>query len=150
MPASAPAQLLRVALKLIVIGFASLFMGFLLTPATWKHREPVPTYLEQVLASRSAIELDLPSTATAVPFDRSPRALVALDVHIGPGVNYQVIGSLPRGAQLDLVGRDASSQWVAVAFAGGTKINGWVPSLSVAGVPDVKALPLAPVTFLPK
>lgn len=149
MPASAPAQLLRVVLKLTVIGFAALFMGFLLTPAGARRRDSGQTHLSEVLAARSDAGLDDSPVATPTPSGRSPMALIALDVHIGPGVNYQVVGSLPRGAKLDVIGRDASSQWIAIAFAGGTKINGWVPSQSVSGVSDIKSLPLAPVTLLP-
>ena len=147
MPASAPAALLRVVLKLIAIGFAGLFMGFALTPETWNHHDSSPPRYSEVEALRTFVA-DVP-TAIPMPIDNSPRTTIALDVHIGPGVNYQIIGSVPRGAKLDVIGRDASSQWLAVAFAGGTKLNGWVPVQSVAGIKDLKSLSLAPVTLLP-
>jgi len=146
MPLPSPAQLLGVVLKLIVIGFSSLFMGFLLTPATWHRPKTPPTYVADVQSYRDAV----PEVAPAVtPTPVVPRSLATLDVRIGPSAGYVVIGSLPRGAKLEVVGRDPTGDWLAIVFSSGSGFNGWVPGLQVTDAPDLNTLPLAPVTFLP-
>ncbi len=80
----------------------------------------------------------------------APRAVVALDLYLGPSEDYQVIGVVHRGAILEIVGRDPSGEWLAVAVAPAASLYGWVPRAGVRSAPDAASLPIKPVAFLPR
>lgn len=79
-----------------------------------------------------------------------PRALSALNVRIGPGESYVIIGQLPRGGRLDIVGRDQTGVWLAVNFTPDSKLNGWIQASKVSGLESASSLPVAPITLLPR
>jgi uncharacterized protein YraI len=71
-----------------------------------------------------------------------------VEVRIGPSSDYVVIAQLPTSARLQIVGRDATSKWIAIVFAPFTGLNGWIEASAVAGQLDVAGLEIAPVTLL--
>jgi hypothetical protein len=48
--------------------------------------------------------------------DSRPRTLNVAGVHMGPSHDFGVLGMLARDQALDIVGRDASSKWLAIHF----------------------------------
>lgn len=83
------------------------------------------------------------------PEPTGPSALTTLDVRVGPGEGYVVVGLLPRGARLDVVGRDETARWLAIVFTPGSAFHGWVPVSRVEGIVNVAALQVASVTIPP-
>ncbi len=68
-----------------------------------------------------------------------------LNVRTGPGVAYPIISALSRGDTVEVVGKNATSDWLQIAYNGG---KGWVAAAyvdltgSLAEVPEVAAPPL--------
>jgi hypothetical protein len=53
---------------------------------------------------------------------------------------------LPGGARVEVVGRNETGAWIAIALSPGSKLTGWVEASMVSGIADVKGLQLAPMT----
>ncbi len=72
-------------------------------------------------------------------------------VYMGPSDSiYPVLGVSPANAELDVVGRDKSGQWVAISFPAAAQLHGWIPAARVTGLGDVNSLPLASLTPIQK
>ncbi|MEW5957535.1 MAG: SH3 domain-containing protein [Chloroflexota bacterium] len=86
----------------------------------------------------------LPSTATPLPLPQVASA-VTVNVRSGPGTNYPVIGSLPPGVSVAVVGRNEGSTWWQIQGPDGS--TGWVAGAVVqasnvgAGIPVAAAPP---------
>ncbi|MPZ49342.1 MAG: hypothetical protein GEU75_08600 [Dehalococcoidia bacterium] len=91
----------------------------------------------------------LPPGTTATP-DARPRTRTAVDVHLGPGGAFAVVGIFPRGEAVDVVGRDADSQWVAIRFPPGSTARGWVLVSNLEGVAGLDRLSVVLPTPLPR
>jgi uncharacterized protein YgiM (DUF1202 family) len=118
-------------------------------------------YLVAVLAfsqpslSSSADSTPVAEVAAAVAYPAAevtpaapagPTALTTLNVYVGPGELYQIVGLVAKGARLEVVGRDQEGDWLAIVFSRGSSLHGWVPRERVLGV-EVAQLPVAPVTI---
>lgn len=69
-----------------------------------------------------------------------------VNIRSGPGTDYEVVGSLPAGQSLEIIGRNADSTWWQVSTPNGT---GWLAA-SVTTVSNVdENIPLAEVPPLP-
>ena len=88
------------------------------------------------------------ATPTPTPTPVVPRTTNIVNVYIGPGTGYQVIGLLPRSAKLEVIGRDDSGAWLAIVFSVGSRLTGWIPVTTVSGLDDVSALAPAEVTLI--
>ncbi len=79
------------------------------------------------------------TTAPATPTSQSGSltALQNANLRGGPDTTYEIVGSLNAGDQADVVGRDASGNWLVVQ-AGGKQ--GWIARALVAFSGDVNAL----------
>jgi uncharacterized protein YgiM (DUF1202 family) len=68
----------------------------------------------------------------------------AANIRRGPGLEYNLVGGLLKGATTDIYGRDQSGNWLYVAIPNQPGQFGWVTSLSayvtVAG--NIQSLPL--------
>lgn len=67
--------------------------------------------------------------AQAGPLDQgnSPRAVVnspLVNIRTGPGVDYEVVATVERGAEYDITGRDSSGEWWAICCVEGQ--GAWV------------------------
>jgi hypothetical protein len=82
--------------------------------------------------------------------ERPVRTTTTLDVRLGPGQGFAIIGSLGRGEAIEVVGRDAEGQWVAIRFPPGSVARGWVPVSAVENLNDVDALAIVLPTPLPR
>jgi hypothetical protein len=87
-----------------------------------------------------------PPGVAVTPAATEPRAARVLDVRLGPGDGYAIVGLVPRGGQVEVVGRDQSGEWLAISFNPGSKLQGWVPSAAIAGLGDVAALRVVPLS----
>jgi hypothetical protein len=90
-----------------------------------------------------------PAGATATP-DLRPRTKAAQDVYVGPGTAFAVVGILAREEAVEVVGRSADSNWVAIRFPPGSPGRGWLPVGQLEGVTNLEALAVALPTPLPR
>lgn len=98
----------------------------------------------------TAPDLSLPpaySKPLKIPL--GPHASTTLQLHIGPSEDYVVLGILPAGARLEVVGRDESSEWLAVVFPPNSTFRAWLPVSQAGGLIEVEKLPIEPVRLLP-
>jgi uncharacterized protein YgiM (DUF1202 family) len=100
------------------------------------------------------VEVPVFVTGTPLPAgeDRpNVRANAALAVRVGPGESFATLGTLSRGDQVDVVGRDFDSKWLAIRFPLGSNARGWIPATSVDGLAEsnVKTLAVLLPTPLP-
>ena len=89
---------------------------------------------------RVATPTPLPSATLTPTPEAKVRTGTALDVRLGPGEAFAVIGLLPGGETLEVVGRDAAAEWLAIRFPPGSAGRGWVPVDGVVGLTRVEAL----------
>ncbi|HXH22310.1 MAG TPA: SH3 domain-containing protein [Dehalococcoidia bacterium] len=91
------------------------------------------------------------ATSTAAPAVESrPRAKTALDVRLGPGNGFAVVGVLAKGDSVEVTGRDDAGEWLAIRFPPGSSGRGWIPVTSVDEPPDVTRLAVLLPTPLPR
>jgi uncharacterized protein YgiM (DUF1202 family) len=100
------------------------------------------------------VEVPVYVTGTPLPRGEDPpnvRANAALAVRVGPGESFATLGTLSRGDQVDVVGRDFESKWLAIRFPLGSNSRGWIPAASVDGLAEsnVKTLAVLLPTPLP-
>lgn len=98
------------------------------------------------------IEPDLPvlnGTVLATP-DSRPRTRSALDVRLGPGDGFAIVGLLARGESVEVVGRDNDAMWLAIRFPPGSAARGWIPVSGVDALSELARLPVALATPLPR
>ncbi len=80
-----------------------------------------------------------PNPALGATATRGPQARTkaALDVRLGPGSAFAIIGVIAKDEALEIVGRDHNGEWLAVRFPPGSTARGWLP---VSGVQDLTGL----------
>jgi len=92
------------------------------------------------------------ATMTPTPAGVSATTKETSNFHGGPGVRYPVLGQLPGGQTVNVIGINATGNWLLVIFAGR---RGWVAldRVSVGGnlqtLPVVAAPPLPTATLQP-
>jgi len=64
------------------------------------------------------------ATPTPTPLNVARVLLQGLNFRSGPGVGYPIIGNLPLGTKLVVIGQSANAYWIRVQLADGT--DGWV------------------------
>jgi hypothetical protein len=106
--------------------------------------EPAP------LVFISATQTPAPSIEVTGTPEPRPRATVALDVRLGPGNGFAIIGLLNRGESVEIVGRDDDAEWIAIRFPPGSTARGWVPVSSLEGVTGLDVLAVVLPTPLPR
>jgi hypothetical protein len=104
-------------------------------------------------AGSAVIQPDEPAVASTTPAataEARPRAKTALDVRLGPGNGFAVVGVLARGDSVEVVGRDNASEWLAIRFPPGSSGRGWIPVTAVDEPPDPARLAVVIPTPLPR
>ena len=73
----------------------------------------------------------------------SGRVQTTTTMRNGPGATYAILGTIPSGAVVSIVGRNEDEAWLQVTYPAGSQLRGWVParSLNVSG--DVSRLAIA-------
>jgi hypothetical protein len=111
-------------------------------------RENQPTAAGAVVAP--TIALALTPTSTATPVLPRARTKGQLDVRLGPGPAFAIIGIMQRGEAVEIVGRDAAGGWVAVRFPPGSVAQGWVAVDQLEGVTGLDEMAVVLPTPLPR
>ncbi|PWH20682.1 MAG: hypothetical protein DDG58_01525 [Ardenticatenia bacterium] len=85
--------------------------------------EPVMLFLVVVPAPTEP-----PLTATPTPEETGALAIttVALNVRQGPGQHYPILGLVPPGTKLRIVGKNPEATWWQVVYPEGSEGRGWV------------------------
>ena len=74
-----------------------------------------------------------------------PAQGVRLRVRSGPGASYPIVARLANGQAVNVLGRDASSKWLLVEFAGPGGDVGWISANYAAANTPVAQLPVSSV-----
>jgi hypothetical protein len=88
-------------------------------------------------------------TVTPAP-DARARTKTALDVKLGPGEAFAVIGTISRGEAVEVDGRDADSKWVSIRFPPGSLGRGWIPVAQLDGLSEPERFAVVLPTPLPR
>ncbi|MCK6629539.1 MAG: FHA domain-containing protein [Anaerolineae bacterium] len=148
-------------------GQATLTASFQWTP-------PAPgTYTLEVKAFNSEGQVSVPTTVTVnagannagdetptptvptetpsptVPANPSLTTKTDLNVRSGPGIQYDLLGLLPAGVTVEIIGRDDTRQWWQIRFSPAADGIGWVaadPAFSTTANVDNVAVAQAPPT----
>jgi uncharacterized protein YgiM (DUF1202 family) len=78
-----------------------------------------------------------------------PYAARVLDLYEGPSEDYDVIGTVGKGASLEVVGKSEDGGWLAVSVRPASPLYVWVRPWDVANRPDMSALPVKPAVLVP-
>ena len=113
-----------------------------LSPQAERDTPPAPLAEREDVKSR--VEVANEGSDTGISFYTNR----GVEVRIGPGSGYDVIGLLPEDARLQIVGRDASARWIGIVFAPYTGLTGWVEASAITGGLDVAGLNVTPPTPL--
>jgi uncharacterized protein YgiM (DUF1202 family) len=80
--------------------------------------------LAQTQQETATPTLEPRATSTSEPVDTTPKVTASnssVNLRTGPGLNYDVMGVLPQGQSLEIVGRNDDSTWWQVATADGLR-----------------------------
>lgn len=83
------------------------------------------------------------------PVDLASRASEVLNLYVGPSEDHAILGVVPKGGRLDVVGRDESGAWLAVLIAPASKMYAWAPAAQVSNPPSLATLPVKPFVPIP-
>jgi hypothetical protein len=86
-----------------------------------------------------------PEHVSPAPSPAGPRAGRVVALYEGPSTEYPVLATLPRGARVEVVGRSADGEWLALSVAPGSPLYGWAPRTSIIDAPAASSLPLKPI-----
>ncbi|HXH20603.1 MAG TPA: hypothetical protein VNN10_01145 [Dehalococcoidia bacterium] len=128
----------------VLLGAAALVALYLLSSPAATTADP------ESGVTRATNAVEPPASAPAPAPWTGPRAARTADLRLGPSDDYVVLGVLPRGAKLEVVGASEDGLWIAVAVAPGSSLYGWLKGADVTGAPDAASLPIKPVRLLPE
>jgi uncharacterized protein YraI len=115
------------------------------TAATLAYQQALALAVQDPSQARNALQ-QLQHTATPTPvIEAAPTPFVQvqtdnLNVRLGPGTDYPILGQLSAGSQLALLGRNETSDWLVVCCIDDKP--GWVAARLVSTTADVMALPV--------
>lgn len=64
-------------------------------------------------------------------------------IRSGPGSSYDILGTVPRGALVSVVGRDEDQAWLQVSYPPGSELLGWVSIAFIEVSGDISQLVVA-------
>lgn len=118
------------------------------TPEATATRPFRPTFTPTVVSTDTPIPTDTPlptDTPTPLPTDtptpEAPMAVVIGDeesnLRAGPGTNYDTVGQVARGTELEIVAKNAAGDWYQVCCVDGQQ--GWIVArlVEVTGDPNL-------------
>ncbi len=124
-------------------GFIGVLLGLLAFGLVKRHDDTQPA-LAQVQMTATSVANGVTPTPEA-----KPKTKVALDVRLGPGTAFAVVGTIARGGEVEPVGRDTGSDWIAIRFPQGSSARGWVQVSDIDNLSDVDRLAVVQPTPLP-
>jgi uncharacterized protein YraI len=90
-----------------------------------------------------------PTPQVQVTPDGRPRTKDGGNVYLGPGLAFAIVGTVSRGEPIEIVGRDAESQWVAIRFPPNSSARGWISADTVDGLTSLERFTVVAPTPLP-
>jgi hypothetical protein len=83
------------------------------------------------------------------------RSVAAATLREGPGLDYAAISELPRGQEVEVIGKNTDARWFMIYYPPGSSLKGWVPAtaLNVAAnrvdqIPEVDVTPIVRPTVI--
>jgi hypothetical protein len=125
--------------------FMGVMLGLVALAMVRGEAEVIPAAAAVTEPSPTVVAL---STATLAEPKAKTRA--ALDVRLGPGDAFAVVGTIARGSEIEAVGRDQTGNWVAVRFPPGSSARGWLPVSEIENLSEVESLAVVAPTPLPR
>jgi Flp pilus assembly protein CpaB len=111
---------------------------------------PAATATPAVEPTSAPLPTASPTVTTAPGVVVKPGPAQALNVRSGPGLGYEIVGTLAAGVRLEPVGRNAGGDWLAVCCVAANgnpagRAVGWVLAQMVdVGGLDISTLPVLP------
>ena len=99
---------------------------------------------EPTVKAEPTVEAEPTVGLTATEGTSQPRAVVTndtLNIRSGPGTGYPIVGTLKRGDEVTVTGRNKAGTWLAITTEGG--LEGWVYADYTSMEPAVESLPVA-------
>jgi uncharacterized protein YraI len=101
--------------------------------------------------SSPAVRVDLTSSPSAEGNDEEARtgaamtgkATATITVRSGPGSNYQVLGTLPKDKEVEIIGQSGEGEWLEVYFLPPSRLTGWVASSLIDMSGDLALVPVS-------
>jgi len=84
-----------------------------------------------------------PTRTPALLEGMAGRALSILTVRAGPAVGYISLGTAPRDAELDVVGKNEEGSWLEISYPPRSRLTGWVAADGVELEGSLASLPVA-------
>ncbi|HEX5139729.1 MAG TPA: SH3 domain-containing protein [Dehalococcoidia bacterium] len=119
------------------------FVGVLLALLAVAVARPEDTKAEQTAIVSPTAQATTASGGPIASPTPTVRTKAALEVHIGPGSAYAVVGTVPRNDPVDVLGKSTSEDWVAIRFPPGSTARGWVEADDLSGLSDTQLDKLA-------
>lgn len=96
----------------------------------------------------TAAPVAFPAAATTVPSGRVTAPL-GVNIRVGPGTQFPIVGIAPQGAEGEIIGRSVDGLWWAVSVPSAPNSLGWVAAAYVEAT-NVDAVPVMPTPPLPE
>ncbi len=71
------------------------------------------------------------------------RILTTASTHNGPATSYAILGTIPNGAVVSIIGRNEDETWLQVIYPPGSQLRGWVNASFVEVTGDISQLVVA-------
>ncbi|HEX5370294.1 MAG TPA: CARDB domain-containing protein [Dehalococcoidia bacterium] len=118
-----------------VIGFGvGSFVGVALALLAVALAKPAPTVTESIIEITATPAPTLAPSAPTPTATPSVRTTASIEVRIGPGEAFAIIGSIDSDATVSVLGRDDGGDWVAISYPPGSAAKGWLPAHSLSGL----------------
>ncbi len=94
---------------------------------------------------RSSLRPTTPNADTTVVLLTGLRGQVRTTTTMrnGPDTTYAILGTIPKGAVVSVVGRNADDTWLQVTYPPGSQLRGWVSVAFVEVAGDISQLAIA-------
>lgn len=101
--------------------------------------------VEDSSQARNALQQMQPTATPTPPIAAAPTPFVevqtdSLNVRLGPGTDFPIVGQINAGDQLALLGRNEAADWLVVCCV--DEKPGWVAARLVSTAADIMALPV--------
>ena len=103
---------------------------------------------DPVAEDAEAAPVAFAAAATTVPSGRVT-ATLGVNVRVGPGTQYPIVGIAPLDTEGEIVGKSADGQWWAAQVPSAPNEQGWVAAAYVEAT-DAENVPVLPAPPLPK
>ena len=103
---------------------------------------------DPVAEDAEAAPVAFAAAATTVPSGRVT-ATLGVNVRVGPGTQYPIVGIAPLDTEGEIIGKSADGQWWAAQVPSAPNEQGWVAAAYVAAT-DAENVPVLPAPPLPE